>query len=98
MVAPSVSGVRTSSESLVPWPIEKCHLWAYALMMLRCEERRRAGHRLDLRMEARLRRWRHDLDIRGLVVDYEPASEEGFVLVPRRPGIDRDLVREPDAE
>jgi hypothetical protein len=65
---------------------------------LRCEERRRAGHRLDLQMEARLRRWRHELELRGLVVDYDPGSEEGFVLVPRRQGVDHDLIREPDTE
>jgi hypothetical protein len=98
VVAPSVTRVTTSTDGLVPWQIAKAHRWAYPLMMLRFEQRRRAGHDLDRRMEARLRRWRQERRRDGLVVDYDPASEEGFTLVPRRPGIDRDLIREPDGD
>lgn len=98
MVASSVTKVTTPTDGLVPWQIEKCHLWAHHLMMLRCEERRRAGHDLGLRMESRLRRWRHELERRHVVVDYQPHAEEGFVLVPRRLGVDHDLIREPEVD
>ena len=33
-----------------------------------------------------------------LVLDYDPSTEEGFGYVARRPGLDLDLIREPDHE
>ena len=80
---------------LVPWRIDPHHAGAYTLRMLRTEERRRAGLPVSERDAARLATWTQNLAEGDLVIDYEPTTEEGFRYVPRRPGVDLDLVRRP---
>lgn len=60
------------------------------------EARRRAGAELVEADEARLTVFKQQLAEHDLVVAYDPGTEEGFSAVPRRPGIDHDLIREPD--
>jgi len=80
---------------LVPWHVEEVHRWAFGLAMQRMEARRRAGAALAPGDSVRLAGWRRELAGRGLVVHYDPDTAQGFFYVPRRPGIDLDLIREP---
>ncbi|PVU82946.1 hypothetical protein DDP54_07940 [Cellulomonas sp. WB94] len=82
-------------DGLVPWQVADCHRRAFAVAMLRMEARRRAGAALSPGDTVRLARWRREPDERGLVVSYDAQSDEGFGYVPRRPGLDPDLIREP---
>ncbi|MGY0233929.1 hypothetical protein [Longispora urticae] len=81
--------------NLVPWQVEPIHQFHLILTRLRDEERRRAGEKLDLETLSRVRDWGTRLRAHGLVVSYDPATEQGFSLVPARPGVDTDLVRVP---
>ena len=83
-------------DELIPWAIEPQHRWAYAVSMLRAEARKRAGAPLPDHDASRLASWLDNLAEGDLVVHYEPATPEGFHYVERRPGVDTDLVREPD--
>ena len=83
-------------DDLVPWDIRPEHRWAYPLALLRTEARRRAGARGTVTEEERLALWKAGLADQGQVVAYDPYSEEGFSYVPRRAGVDGDLIREPD--
>ena len=86
--------MSTSTQGdLVPWDIARRHLWDYALMMLRTEERRRAGVAITESMDQRLDRWLLGLETDGTVVAYDRA--EGFSYRPRRAGTDTDLILEP---
>ena len=80
---------------LVPWHVEEVHRWAFGLAMLRMEARRRAGAALAPGDTVRLTGWRRELAWRGLVVHYDADTEQGLCYVPRRPGVDLDLIREP---
>ena len=84
------------NEALVPWAVRDEHRWAYAAAMLRMEARRRAGFAIRPEDLGRLESWKRQLQEHGdLVVDYDPATEQGFRYAPRRPGVDLDLIREP---
>jgi hypothetical protein len=84
---------------LVPWKVKAEHQKNYLLNQLRREAKRRMGiqssqaHSLES-VEA----WADSLRSDGAVVDYRPGTREGFFLVHARPGVDLDLIREPDAE
>jgi len=83
--------------SLVPWEVRREHRWSYALLMLGLEERRRAGGDASLteRDRARLEAWLDWMRARDVVLDYDPTSEAGLRCVPRRPGLDFDILRDP---
>ena len=81
------------NDDLIPWAVEKQHRWAYPLMMLRTEARRRAGMEIAGSMRGRLDRWLAQMRRNDTVVHYDPMAGEGFLVVPRRPGIDTDLIR-----
>lgn len=83
--------------SLVPWDVRGEHRWSYALLMLGLEERRRAGGDASLteRDRARLEAWLDWMRARDVVLDYDPTSEAGLRCVPRRPGLDFDILRDP---
>lgn len=82
----------------VPWsPIAPQHREKYLVRMLRAAHRRDAGLTNAPVMEAQLNTFMASMERDGWVVDYDPDSEDGFVRVPRREGIDLGLVREPGA-
>lgn len=81
-------------EKLIPWTVLPQHRHAYPLAMLRVEARRRRGDELRETDASRLASWREALG-NDRVVHYDPDLEGGFFLVPRREGIDLDLIREP---
>lgn len=84
------------SPDLIPWQVNKEHRWAYPLAMLRVEARRRRGEEVREVDESKLTSWKARLAEHDLVVHYDPDTEEGFFLVPRRKGVDKDLIREPE--
>jgi len=81
---------------LIPWHVKPEHMADYIVRMLRAEARQRAGREVNAIDAERLARFKAKLEGSDLVVHYDPDLEEGFVLVPRRPGIDTDMIREPD--
>jgi len=85
----------TRDDDLIPWHVMKDHRWAYPLVMLRVEARRRAGRELRSQDLDRLTPWLRDLKDRELVVHYDPDTKEGFFYVPAR-SIDIDLIRVPE--
>lgn len=83
-------------DTLIPWAVNPEHRHSHAVSMLRAEARRRAGKTLTPMMEQMLTAWLAGLERDGTVVHYAPDTAEGWWYVPRREGIDRDLIREPD--
>ena len=81
-------------QALIPWKVEAEHRWDYDVVMLRLEARRRAGAAVHPRDRSRFEYWRASLDAQNLVISYDSTS--GFARVPRRVGIDLDLIREHD--
>lgn len=84
------------NDDLIPWEVNREHRWAFPLAMLRVEARRRAGMPLRDVDAKRLASWKDSLADANAVVHYDPDTEEGWFLVPRRKGIDTDLIRQPD--
>ncbi|EYR62242.1 hypothetical protein N866_10390 [Actinotalea ferrariae CF5-4] len=82
-------------DALIPWHVREEHRWAYPLVLLRMEARRRAGAELRPLDAKRLASFLERLAGQDLVVAYDPESEDGFSYVPRRQGRDLDLIREP---
>ncbi|WP_420312536.1 hypothetical protein ACOB87_37875 [Streptomyces sp. YS-B37] len=81
-------------DELIPWFVKEEHRWAYPILMLRAEARRRAGKELTETDSARLASWMKMLKEEGAVVHYDPDTEEGFFYVPRQEG-DDDLIHSP---
>lgn len=86
----------TRDDTLIPWAVNVEHRWGYPLAMLRVEARRRAGMELRETDASRLEAWKANLEETNAVVHYDPDTEEGWHYVPRRKGIDKDLIREPE--
>lgn len=84
------------NDDLIPWAVEKRHRWAYPLMMLRTEGRRRSGLEVAESMTGRLDRWLETMKKDDTVVHYDPDTDDGFFYVPRREGVDKDLIRQPE--
>jgi hypothetical protein len=80
---------------LIPWEVLPEHRHTYPIIMLRIEARRRAGRELTQRDQDRLAGWLRSRKADDTVVHYDPETEDGFFYVPRRPGVDKDLIREP---
>lgn len=84
---------------LLPWVVRVEHKDLYPAIMLRYESRQRGnGDPLTANQEQRLNRWKETLDEQDAVVHYDGDTEQGFFLVARRPGVDTDLVRDPNTE
>ncbi|WP_405056954.1 hypothetical protein OG474_29970 [Kribbella sp. NBC_01505] len=83
-------------DELIPWEVKEEHRWANPLAMLRAAARQRAGIKLTKSDEKRLAGWLREREKAKEVVHYDPDTDEGFWYVPRRPGIDLDLIREPE--
>ncbi|MBB5833401.1 hypothetical protein [Kribbella italica] len=85
-------------DDLIPWEIKDEHRWRNAVTLLRAVARQRAGMELSERDAERLPGWLETRRETGTVVHYDPDTERGFFYVPRRPGIDNDLIREPESK
>lgn len=86
---------REPHTDLIPWRVAVEHSTDYAAQMLRTEGRVRRGTEASKYQLGRLASWKRN-KLRGgeLVVDYNPV--DGFTYVPRREGVDTDLIRIPD--
>ena len=83
-------------DDLIPWAVKREHRWRYPVAMLRHEARLRAGMESAEDIPEKVAAWKESLAAENVVVHYDPATDEGFFYVPRREGIDRDLIRVPD--
>lgn len=91
-----LDGRIVRNDQLIPWKILPQHRYAWSANMLRAEGRKRAGRTLSPAESDQLAGWHRTLEREGAVVHYDPDTEQGFFLVPPRPGIDTDLIRVPD--
>lgn len=82
------------NEELIPWGVKEEHRYNQIVIMLRQEGRRREGLPLTKDYEARVDAWLKMLEEEGVVVHYDPETEEGFFYVPREDG-DDDIIRKP---
>ncbi len=80
---------------LIPWAVRREHRANHILQMLRTEARHRAGEPVPPDRLKQLRGWLDNLAEQDAVAHYEPDTPQGWWLVPRRPGVDEDLIREP---
>ena len=85
-------------DALVPWFVQPEHRWSTPLAMLTLTARDRAGLPVPREQRERLRVWIEGLQSSDSVVHYDAEQEGGWSYVPRRPGIDHDLIRVPDAQ
>lgn len=85
-------------DTLIPWAVKEEHRYKNLLNQLRVEAQLRAGRKTveDLSYPVRVRweAFRRKLDEENVVVKYDPDTEEGFLLVPRKPS-DNDIIRRP---
>lgn len=84
------------NQNLIPWIIAPAHRTAYDLNLLRMEARRREGRKLRNGDMGRLNKWLEWMADEGVVVHYDADTVEGFYYIPRRPGIDTDIIRRPE--
>lgn len=85
-------------DPLRPWRIKVQHNQRYPLKMLRLVRKTRNGADLTKEEQKRLDSWLGEMRRADAVVHYDPDTEQGFWYVRRRPGADKDLVRDPDAD
>lgn len=83
------------NDELIPWEVRREHRWDYPIMMLRYEARRREGFELTDESRELVDGWLRGMERDGTVLHYEPDTEQGWFYVERRPGIDKDIIREP---
>lgn len=84
----------------LPWRVRGVHRTLEPARAIRTWVRRESGQDVP---EVELRRLDHVLaflaehgDENGpAVFDYDPSTEAGWLVVPRRPGVDEGIVREP---
>lgn len=97
----NIAPVKTWNKDLLPWTVKAEHRGSWAAKMLRAEGKVRRGEPLPAgRIKRDLELWKKRMEpggeFEGMVVHYDPELPEGFVYVPRREGVDTDLIREPD--
>lgn len=84
------------NDDLIPWLVKEEHRYAFPILNLRREARRRAGWDVPAEHLRELEGWLIHLEQGNLVVHYEPDTEQGWFYVEPRPGIDTDIIRVPD--
>lgn len=86
----------TRDDELIPWAVKAEHRHDYPILMLRKEARRRAGNPLSPEDDSAVDAWIRGMKDGDTVLHYEPDTDEGWFYVPPRPGIDTDLIRQPE--
>ncbi|MFG2147368.1 hypothetical protein ACGFRG_24755 [Streptomyces sp. NPDC048696] len=81
-------------DELIPWKVNEEHRYAYPVLMLRAEARRKAGKELTPEDTKRLASWKADLKAEDVVVHYDPEHPDGWFYVPRTEG-DAELIHPP---
>lgn len=90
---------RPRHEDLLPWRVKSEHTYMYIPKLLRWESRLRAGeavHPGDQRKVELFKQRLANAFPNGGVVHYDPDTDQGWWIVERRPGIDNDIIRNPD--
>lgn len=91
---------RNRYSELLPWRVKMEHTNLFVPKVLRTEARLRAGEEVPPLYLGYLERFKDRLaqafDGRGGVVHYDPDTEEGWWIVERRPGVDTDMIRNPE--
>lgn len=82
----------------IPRNLELRHYRHPTLRKLRLATRKQLGENLPPDKLAELQDWAAMLAEAGVVVKYDPNTVEGFTYVDRRPGIDKAVFFEPDAD
>lgn len=82
--------------TLIPWAVRLEHRYSYPILMLRKEARRRAGFQNPPGVDGEIDVWIKGMEANDTVLHYEPDTDQGWFYVPRRHGIDTDLIRVPD--
>lgn len=85
---------KVRDEELIPWEVKREHRYAHTVNMLRIEARRRAGKPVTDREAKLVDGFLGGLEADDAVIHYDPDTEQGWFRVPRRPGVDTDLIRE----
>ncbi|MFY1688191.1 hypothetical protein [Plantactinospora sp. WMMB782] len=88
---------RGTHADLIPWTVRKEHQHLYVPQMLRALGQKRAGKALSEGVAGKLERWLPRVQ-GDAVVHYDPDTDQGWFYVPRRPGIDKDVIRVPDEQ
>lgn len=86
------------STGSIPWKLLPEHRHMHPAKMLRTQARLDKGLPVGPSLARQCHAWRAALEADGVVVHYDPETDEGFHRVPRRPGIDQWWVREPDVD
>jgi len=81
---------------MIPWTLKPMHRHRHAARMLRTQERLEAGMTVGSSLSGQVEQWRAGLLVDDFVIDYDPDTEEGFTRVPRRVGVDKGWVHEPN--
>jgi hypothetical protein len=84
--------------ALLPWKLRREHKDLWPAVQLRTEGMRRRGEKISPRQAKSLDDWIANLEAQNAVVHYDRDSENGFYNVPRREGVDLDLIRDPTKE
>ena len=87
--------MKEQHDIMSTWVVAAHHRGLYAAKMLRFEGRRRRGDVLPEGIGPRLESWKNKLALDELVVFYTPDTPEGWHYVPRRQGVDLDLISDP---
>lgn len=90
-----IQPLTTKHSELLPWTVKKQHQDLWPAQMLRLEGRLRRGESISEKQRMWLENWKKKLSELNAVVHYDPESEKGFYNVPRREGVDLDLIRDP---
>lgn len=88
---------RPMAPRAVPWKLRPEHLTSEPARVVRWHARVERGASLSHGERQRYEKALAYLRENDLVFHYDPDSEQGWFLVPRRPGIDTGVVRVPDA-
>lgn len=84
------------NEDMIPWAVKPEHRHRHAAAMLRTANRLNKSLPVGESALRAYRTWIVSLEEQDAVVHYDPDTEEGFFYVPRRPNIDKGLIREPE--
>jgi hypothetical protein len=92
---------RVSLKEYIPWRVPTEHHDNYLRRMLGLYGRQRTGGVLSAKQAGQLKLFMETMDAafdgKGGVVQYDPEHPEGpFIVVPRRPRVDKHYVRKPD--
>lgn len=81
--------------NLVPWQVLDVHRGKNIAQVLYAEANIRAGRKVSQVRQQNLDSVKAYLDAHNLVIHYDPRTRQGWWFVPRREGIDTDLIRVP---